>query len=89
MQKIDWKKLEDINGETHWVNPQQVSKIRAFNGDIMICFSDGSPILCKGDGKDSIDSIQTMLDYLSDFIPEDIEIGVDPHGSITMLRAER
>jgi len=89
MQKIDWKKLEDINGVVHWVNPQHVTDVHAFNGDIYVCFSGGSGILCKGDGKNSIDSIQTMLDYLSDFIPEDIEIGVDPHGSITMLRAER
>ena len=48
MQKIDWKKLEDTNGQVHWVNPQQVSRVRAFNGDIMVSFSDGSPILPKG-----------------------------------------
>jgi len=90
MQKIDWKKLEDTNGQVHWVNPQQVSRVRAFNGDIMISFSDGSPILCRGDGRDSFGLIQLMLDYLSDADAEDTRHD-DTTGmfDINMLRAER
>jgi len=88
MQKINWKKLEDTNGIVHWVNPQQITNVRAFNGDIFVCFSDGSPILCNGNGKNSEDLIQRMLDYLSDYVDPDVHISLEDN-RVTMLRAER
>ena len=88
MQKINWKKLEDINGIVHWVNPQHVTSVRPFNGDIFVCCSNGSPILCSGDGKNSEYLIQLMLDYLSDDVDTDTQIDLEDN-RVTMLRAER
>ena len=65
MNKVEFFKMRDIDGVWHWINPQHVTKIYPFMGNVCVSLACGSHVQCDGDGYQCDHNIQQMIDYLT------------------------
>ena len=66
MNKVEFYKIRDTNKVWHWINPQHVTRIYPFMGNVVVSLACGSQVQCPGDGYNCEHNIQQMMDYLTD-----------------------